>query len=323
MSKITVAGAGAFGSALAVALDMADHDVTLVGRSVDAFRESRDNPRLAGVPIPQRIKLSTSLEVTGDDLLLLAVPMQSLAEYLSETAPRPKAAIACCKGVDLATGRGPSAIMRDALDCPSAILTGPSFAADIARGLPTALVVATQDPMGPELQETLSTDTLRLYLSDDPIGAELGGALKNVIAIACGLCIGAGIGESARAALMTRGMAEILRVSVALGAKPETLAGLAGFGDLALTCTSEQSRNFSLGLSIGGKGEAPKATTEGRHTARAIVKLAEAKGVEMPIAKMVAGVVEGKLTLEEALSLLLSRPLTKEWPYAYRPDLHR
>lgn len=323
MSKIVVAGAGAFGSALAVALDMAGRDVTLVGRSVDKFQTSRDNPRLKGVPIPESITLSTQLNVGTDDLLLLAVPMQSLSEYLSENAPAPRAAIACCKGVDLATGRGPTAIIDDILDTPSAILTGPSFAADIARGLPTALVVATQNDIGEELQESLSTDTLRLYLSDDPVGAELGGALKNVIAIACGICMGAGLGESARAALMTRGMAEMLRMAVAMGAKPETLAGLAGFGDLALTCTSEQSRNFAFGLSLGGKGPAPTATTEGRHTARAIVKLAEAKGVDMPIAKMVAGVVEEKLTLEQALSMLLSRPLTKEWPYAYRPDLHR
>lgn len=323
MSKIVVAGAGAFGSALAIALDMAGRDVTLVGRAVDTYRETRENPRLKGVPIPASIKLSTSLRVTSDDLLLLAVPMQSLAGYLCETLPKPKAAIACCKGVDLTSGRGPTAIIDDVLNTPSAILTGPSFAADIARGLPTALVIATQNANGPELQENLSTDTLRLYLSDDPIGAELGGALKNVIAIACGMCIGAGIGESARAALMTRGMAEMLRMAVTMGAKPETLAGLAGFGDLALTCTSEQSRNFSFGLSLGGKGPAPTATTEGRHTARAIVTLAEAKGVDMPIAKMVAGVVEEKLTLDQALSMLLSRPLTKEWPYAYRPDLHR
>jgi glycerol-3-phosphate dehydrogenase (NAD(P)+) len=302
---------------------MAGRDVTLVGRSVDKFQTSRDNPRLKGVPIPESITLSTQLNVGTDDLLLLAVPMQSLSEYLTSNTPTPRAAIACCKGVDLATGRGPTAIIDDILDAPSAILTGPSFAADIARGLPTALVVATQSDVGEELQESLSTDTLRLYLSDDPVGAELGGALKNVIAIACGICMGAGLGESARAALMTRGMAEMLRMAVAMGAKPETLAGLAGFGDLALTCTSEQSRNFTFGLSLGGKGPAPTATTEGRHTARAIVKLAEAKGVDMPIAKMVAGVVEEKLTLEQALSMLLSRPLTKEWPYAYRPDLHR
>ena len=182
MTKITVAGAGAFGSALAVALDMAGRDVTLVGRSVDSFQESRDNPRLKGVPIPRSINLSTVLNVTPDDLLLLAVPTQSLSGYLTDTQPTPRAAIACCKGVDLATGRGPTAIIDDLIDAPSAILTGPSFAADIARGLPTALVVATQSDTGAELQETLSTDTLRLYLSDDPIGAELGGALKNVIA---------------------------------------------------------------------------------------------------------------------------------------------
>ncbi|WP_281859211.1 NAD(P)H-dependent glycerol-3-phosphate dehydrogenase [Litoreibacter halocynthiae] len=323
MTRITVAGAGAFGSALAVALDMAGREVTLVGRNIDTFQTSRDNPRLKGVPIPDSITLTSELNVTQDDLLLLAVPMQAMSGYLEDTKPKPKAAIACSKGVDLATGRGPTAIINDLLDVPSAILTGPSFAADIARGLPTALVIATESDLGEELQETLSTDTLRLYLSHDPVGAELGGALKNVIAIACGICIGAGLGESARAALMTRGMAEMLRMAVAMGAKPETLAGLAGFGDLALTCTSEQSRNFKFGLSLGGKGPAPTATTEGRHTARAIVKLAKAKGVDMPIAKMVAGVVEEKLTLEQAVSMLLSRPLTKEWPYAYRADLHR
>ena len=311
MTRIIVAGAGAFGTALALTQFHADREVLLVGRNSKTLRETRRNPKLPGVTLPDGLEITDTLTLGAEDILLLCIPMQHLNGYLSERTLRAKAAIACCKGIDLATGRGPTEILRDHVDAPATgVLTGPSFAADIARGLPTALTLALHN--GADVQDALATDNLRLYLSDDPKGAELGGALKNVIAIACGLCIGAGLGESARAALMTRGYAEMQRMALALGARPETLSGLSGFGDLTLTCTSSQSRNFAFGHALGRGEEVANTTTEGRATALAVVKLAQAHSVDMPIAKSVAGVIEGSITLQQALESLLSRPLTKE-----------
>jgi glycerol-3-phosphate dehydrogenase (NAD(P)+) len=191
-------------------------------------------------------------------------------------------------------------------------LTGPSFAADIAEGLPTALTLAVREN-GADLQEELSTSTLRLYLTHDLTGAELGGALKNVIALAAGISVGAGLGESARAAVVTRGFAEITRFAVSEGAEPETLAGLSGLGDLLLTCTSEKSRNYSAGLAIGA-GHTPRegVTIEGLATAEAVSKVALSRGIDMPLSNTVAAVTHGRLTVREAVELLMSRPLTKE-----------
>ena len=223
--------------------------------------------------------------------------------------------VACCKGVDLATGLGPTGLIDAA--CPTAtaaILTGPSFARDIALGLPTALTLACADESaGKALQSALTTPNLRLYRTTDTIGAELGGALKNVIAIACGAVMGAGLGESARAALMTRGFAEINRLARALGAQPDTLAGLAGFGDLALTCTSDQSRNYRFGLSIGqGTDFDPSVTVEGAATARAVLARATAMKIDMPITHAVTALVNGELRVDQAMDMLLSRPLKEE-----------
>lgn len=311
MTKIIVAGAGAFGTALAMAIE---RPVTLTARNMDDIIATRRSPRLPEVTLPDRITFDPAPQITADDILILAIPMQALSGYLDGLQGTPKAALACCKGIELETARGPSDVMAEKLDCPNAILTGPSFASDISTGKPTALALASQNmQMGVFLQESLSSDTLRLYLSDDPIGAELGGALKNVIAIACGICMGAGLGESARAALMTRGMAETNRLALKLGAKPETLQGLAGFGDLALTCTSAQSRNYSFGHALGaGKAPPEGKTVEGRATAQATLALAEKHGIDMPVTQVVAGIVAGKITLPQALEALLSRPLTSE-----------
>ena len=192
-----------------------------------------------------------------------------------------------------------------------AVLTGPSFAADIAKGLPTALTLASTD--GDALQRLLSTPDLRLYRSTDVIGAELGGALKNVIAIAAGVVIGAGLGDSARAALMTRGYAEMARLAMALGARAETLAGLSGFGDLVLTCTSTQSRNFRFGQSLGADAAFdPAVTVEGIATAKAVSNLAKTMQVDMPITQMIAALIDRKLSLSAAVSALMSRPLKPE-----------
>ena len=195
-----------------------------------------------------------------------------------------------------------------------AILTGPSFAADIARGLPTALTIACADPaMCIQLQQALTTANLRLYRTGDTIGAELGGALKNVVAIASGAAIGAGLGESARAALMTRGFAEMQRLAAHFHANPETLSGLSGFGDLTLTCTSTQSRNYRLGFALGtGQPFDVSTTVEGAATARAINRLAQDRGLDLPITAAVAGLVENRLDVPSAMKALLTRPLKEE-----------
>lgn len=194
------------------------------------------------------------------------------------------------------------------------MLTGPSFAADIARGLPTALTLACADASAAEeMQRVLTTSTLRLYRTTDVIGAELGGALKNIIAIAAGAAIGAGYGDSARASIVTRGFAEMGRLAGALGARPETLNGLSGLGDLVLTCTSEQSRNFRYGLALGaGRPFAQGTTVEGAATARAVSALARQKAIEMPISDLVAGLAEGRIAMKQALDILLNRPLKEE-----------
>ena len=196
----------------------------------------------------------------------------------------------------------------------AAILTGPSFAQDIAMGLPTALTLACTDAeRGKALQQCLTTRNIRVYRTTDTIGAELGGALKNVIAIAAGAVIGAGLGDSARAALMTRGFAEMQRLALALGAQSETLSGLSGFGDLVLTCTSPQSRNMRFGLSLGrNESFDPSITVEGAATARAALKRAETLDLEMPITSAVVAMLDGKVNLRQAMNMLLSRPLKEE-----------
>jgi len=245
---------------------------------------------------------------------LLAVPLQKLSKYLHEFEGNPGIAVACCKGIDLKTNIGPTEIIKNTIGCTSAILTGPSFASDIAKGLPTALTIATKEiSVGTRLQTNLSTDTLRLYLSTDPHGAELGGALKNIIAIACGLCVGAGYGESARSAVLTRGFSEILRIATKLGAKEKTLYGLSGLGDLVLTCTSPQSRNFSYGFCIGANTK-PNTddTIEGIGTAQAVLSLSKKHGLEMPITEAVVDIIEESKSVESVLQGLLNRPLSKE-----------
>lgn len=315
--SVAVLGAGAFGTGLAVALGRKG-PVTLWAREIAALQETRQSPRLPGVALPEAVTVTADLAQAAQcRTLLLTVPMQQLSSLLDriETLLAGHALVACCKGIDLTEGVGPSALIaRHQPDATAAVLTGPSFAADIARGLPTALTLACGDAaMGRDLQEQLSTPVLRLYRSDDMIGAELGGALKNVIAIACGACIGAGLGDSARAALMTRGFAEMTRLATLLGAQPETLTGLSGFGDLVLTCTSDLSRNFRYGLSLG-RGEAfdPTVTVEGAATAQAAASLGRAHALPLPVCSAVADLGQGRLTLPQALDTLLSRPLKDE-----------
>ncbi|MCT4369687.1 NAD(P)-dependent glycerol-3-phosphate dehydrogenase [Yangia mangrovi] len=318
---IGVLGAGAFGTALAVALAQDGRKVMLWGRNagvMDEMAQSRQTARLPGVTLPEGIEITADLaRAATAETLLLAVPMQTLSSVLGSISDplEGQKLVACCKGLDLATGEGPSHVIAHAKPgALPAILTGPSFAADIARGLPTALTLACEDAeAGLVLQHVLSTKTLRLYRSTDVTGAEIGGALKNVMAIACGACIGAGFGDSARAALMTRGFAEMTRLAVHLGAKAETITGLSGLGDLALTCTSELSRNYRYGQALGrAEGFDPSVTVEGAATARAVAALAARDGIPMPVSGVVAALTEGKVTIAEALEELLSRPLKEE-----------
>lgn len=312
---IGIAGAGAFGVALAVALARDGKPVTLWGRE-PGLAARRESLRLPGVLLPDTIVLAENVPTLTDcAVVLLAMPMQGLRGFLNGAGRVLLGCdlVACCKGIDLETLEGPAEVMAAAgARGAVAVLTGPSFAADIARGLPTALTLACAGPQAEALQHALSTAGLRLYRTDDIAGAELGGALKNVVAIAAGVVMGAGLGDSARAALITRGYAEMVRLAGAMGARSETLAGLSGLGDLILTCTSVQSRNFAHGQALGAGRVPPAATVEGLATARAAVRLAAAKGVEVPVAAMVARLVQGEIGVDEAVKALMSRPLKQE-----------
>jgi len=320
MNKIAVIGAGAWGTALAIQAARAGNNVHLWARDAmraAAIQSSRENPRLPGFQLPPAITVSHDMPASADAWLLV-VPTQHLRAVIPLLPPTASNLVLCAKGVETATLRLPLEILAEARpNTPAAILTGPNFAHEIATGLPAAAVVAATNP---ELRETiaarLGTATFRLYGNEDPIGAQLGGAAKNVIAIAAGAVMGAGLGENARAALITRGLAELGRLAIAQGGRMETVMGLSGLGDLLLTCTGPSSRNFSLGNALGqGKTLAEilasrSAVTEGVTTAPAL--LARAAGVELPICAAVADLLAGRLTLEQAITALLSRPRRDE-----------
>ena len=318
--SLAVLGAGAFGTALAISLARSA-SVTLWSRSKyqsdDMNRERENRRRLSGIALPDGITITSALaQATKAETLLLSVPMQQLRSVLKSDPAlfAGKALVACCKGVELTSHMGPIRIIEaEVPGAQAALLTGPSFARDIAVGLPTALTLACAvDGVAKTLQQSLTTRNLRIYTTSDTIGAELGGALKNVIAIACGAVMGAGLGESARAALMTRGFAEMVRFATHRGADARTLSGLSGFGDLALTCTSEQSRNYRMGLALGGAGTQPDATIEGVATAQAVAELARDEGLDLPITQTTADLTLGKVTLDDAVASLLARPLKEE-----------
>ncbi len=318
---ISVLGAGAFGTSLAISMQKGGADVWLWGRNPETMarmQETRETARLPGVPLPEGLVCSGDISaLPADGPVLMVTPMQTLRQMLTDHADllSGRTLVTCCKGIELSTGLRASEVMAEVLpDATPAVLSGPSFAHDIASGLPTAVTLACGDAAKvSELQEQLATPNLRPYRSTDVTGVELGGALKNIIAISCGAAIGAGLGHSARAALITRGYAEMQRMAESLGAQHETLAGLSGFGDLCLTCTSEGSRNYRFGLSIG-QGEAfdPSVTVEGAATARATHALAQARGVDMPITEIVTGLVEARIDVEKALQILFARPLKEE-----------
>ncbi|MEJ5217913.1 NAD(P)H-dependent glycerol-3-phosphate dehydrogenase [Cognatishimia sp. D5M38] len=317
--SILVLGAGAFGTSLAQSFALGGAEVTLWGRdanSIAAQNRTRQSARLKDVRFNDLVTLTSDLPQDLPDVVLLAVPLQTLRSVLASFPQlNGKTLVACCKGIELSTGKGPVSIIQDIYpDATGAILTGPSFAQDIAIGLPTALTLAcADDAKGQALQDALKAPNLRIYRTTDVTGAELGGALKNVIAIACGAAIGAGLGESARAALMTRGFAEMKRMAHALGADRATLSGLSGFGDLSLTCSSTQSRNYQFGLALGrGEPFDPTITVEGAATARATLTRATGLGLDMPITQAVVGLLDQKLNLREAMEQLLARPPKEE-----------
>lgn len=325
--SVGVIGAGAWGTALAAAAAQAGRRVRLWARESEIVGQIRDFSEnrlfLPGVTLPKEIEATTELaEAAEAQALLVVVPAQHLRESLKRVAAhlRRGAPLAlCAKGVERGTGKLLTEVLAEtAPDCEPAILSGPSFARDVARGLPTAVTIAARMEIALRLQATLGHSTFRPYASDDLAGVALGGAAKNVYAIASGIVDGMGLGESARAALIARSFAELTRLGQALGAKPETLMGLSGLGDLVLTATSSSSRNFSFGRALGaGRSlaelERPgHPLAEGVETAPALVGRANREGVELPIAEAVAQVLDGRLPLKDAVLRLMSRPLKPE-----------
>ena len=320
MNSVAVIGAGAWGTALARQAHLAGRRVTLWARDpsrAEAIAASRENPRLPGVVLPSGIAVTADLP--SADLVLMAVPLQHM-RAVARALPSGGPLLCCAKGIETGSLALPLDVLAEVLPGrPAAILTGPNFAHEVAAGLPAAAVIAADaETLRGEIVAALATPAFRLYGNDDPIGAQVGGAAKNVVAIAAGAVIGAGLGENARAALVTRGLAELGRLAVALGGRSETVAGLSGLGDLFLTCTSPASRNFSFGLALG-RGEAAadilasrSAVTEGVTTAPALVARALRAGVSVPVCAAVGAVVSGRITLAQAMAALLARPLRDE-----------
>jgi glycerol-3-phosphate dehydrogenase (NAD(P)+) len=325
-TTIAVAGGGAWGSALATASARAGRKVTLWehdAANAAQLTDKRESLFLPGVRIDDGIAVTRDIaEAAGADAILLVVPAQAVRAVSTALAPRIAARtplVVCAKGIEQGTRKFMSDIVGEcAPEATPAILSGPSFAADVARGLPTAVTLAARDEAtAAELARALGSAAFRPYHSNDLRGVEIGGAAKNVLAIGAGIVAGRGLGASAAAALITRGFAELVRFGRAFGARPETLTGLSGLGDLVLTCSSPQSRNFSFGMALG-KGQSADATrvgaklVEGAFTAPVLVDMARDKGVEMPIAAAVAAILDGTVSVSDAIEALLTRPLRAE-----------
>ncbi|HEY4344842.1 MAG TPA: NAD(P)H-dependent glycerol-3-phosphate dehydrogenase [Parvibaculum sp.] len=329
---IGVIGGGAWGTALAQVCARAgagkSRRVTLWAREnevVEAVNTRHENAAfLPGITLDPAICATNELgDLAHADVLLMVTPAQHMRAVCASLVPALKSGtpvLLCAKGVEQGTHKLLTDVLGEALPAAiPAVLSGPSFATEVARGLPTAVTLACADEnLATALMNAIGIPTFRPYYSPDLIGAEVGGAVKNVLAIACGIVEGKKLGASARAALTTRGFAEMTRLGLALGARAETLAGLSGLGDLVLTCNSPQSRNMSLGLALGeGKSLADilgarSAVTEGVHSATAVVDLAATLNVEMPISEAVASIVTGKANVDEAIAALLTRPFKSE-----------
>lgn len=331
--KFAVLGAGAWGIALTTALTRAGRSVVLITKdeaTAERLQKERTNSqRLPTIPLSQAVEITHKREaIENSDAVVLVVPAQRLASEIiswpQNLCPN-KPLILCSKGIEQASDRFLSRIIKDALPLSElAILSGPSFASDVARGLPTAVTLAAEKlQTAQNLSTAMGSQSFRLYYSDDITGVEIGGAAKNVLALAAGIVEGRGLGASAKAALIARGFAELVRFGLRAGARLETLTGLSGLGDLVLSASSSQSRNHALGVLIGQSGKMPKdqdpslPLAEGRFTAPALVRLSEAMGVEMPICQAVAHVLGGQLSVDAAIEALMSREQKMEgiqWP---------
>ena len=323
--RIAVLGGGAWGTALALTCARAGRQVTLwefEPGNAEHLVSKRESRFLPGVRLPDTIKVVRELaDAARAEAVLLVVPaqaMRSVIRAFAKLAPAGTPLVACAKGIERGTHRFMTEIISECAPATiPAILSGPSFAADVARGLPTAVTVAAADAeVAVALAHTINAGAFRPYHSTDVRGVELGGATKNVLAIAAGIVTGRGLGASASAALATRGFAELVRFGQACGAKAETMMGLSGLGDLILTCSTPQSRNFSCGVALG-RGERPDTAAHGKlaegvFTAPVLLEMARKKNVEMPISGAVGAVIAGKITVDEAIESLLTRPLKSE-----------
>jgi glycerol-3-phosphate dehydrogenase (NAD(P)+) len=323
---LAVLGAGAWGTALANVAAHGHEKIWLWAhdaKHVAAMRETRANERrLPGVRLADCVEPTADIDCVREaDDVLVVTPAQALRSVATSLRGRlgPETVVVnCAKGIERASSLYMRQVLADALPGqPAAALSGPSFAEDVGRGLPTAVTLAADKiGMAERLCARLAAPNFRLYRSSDLIGVEIGGSAKNVLAIACGVVMGRGLGASAHAALLARGFAELMRFALAQGARPETIMGLSGLGDLALTCSSPQSRNYSLGFAIG-RGEKPQAAghgklTEGAWTAPVLTRKARALGVEMPIAEAVAAILEGDIEVGAVIDALMSRPFKAE-----------
>jgi glycerol-3-phosphate dehydrogenase (NAD(P)+) len=320
--SVGVIGAGAWGTALAAVAARAGRDVVLYARDAAhaaQIQATRTNPRLPAVPLDASVNVTADIAAAARaDLVLVATPAQHLRGAVMHLAPQLAKAtpvIACAKGIERGTHKFMTDVIAEtAPDATPAILSGPSFADDVARGLPTAVTLATRDEaLASSLVQSLGSPTFRPYHTTDVRGVEIGGAAKNVLAIAAGIVAGRELGASALAALTTRGFSELARLGRACGARAETLVGLSGLGDLILTCSSLQSRNFALGIALG-RGERPATgkLAEGEFTAPVLIELAASQNIEMPVSNAVAAILARQLTIDAAIEGLLTRPFKAE-----------
>jgi glycerol-3-phosphate dehydrogenase (NAD(P)+) len=339
IQRIGIVGAGAWGTALSLLARRAGREVVIWAREkevVAAINERHENPVfLPDVALPPEVRATPALaELAEADAVLLATPAQFLRATAATLAPSLRAGtpvVICAKGIELTTSALMSEVVAEVLpSAPRAVLSGPTFAAEVARGLPTAVTLACADAeLGARLAEALGNPRFRIYLAQDPVGAQVGAAVKNVLAIACGITIGRGLGDNARAALITRGLAEMLRLGLAMGAKAATMMGLSGVGDLVLTCNSAQSRNLSLGIALGEGGALGdalarrQAVIEGVTTAEALTALARRHRVEMPISEAVDRILNQGADIDATIEELLARPFTFELPEPAMPELTR
>jgi glycerol-3-phosphate dehydrogenase (NAD(P)+) len=323
--RVGVLGAGAWGTALAISLAN-EHAVALWARSAthaDALARARENLRyLPDCPIPAAVTVSSDGSVIeGCETLVCAVPMAGLREVLAGLRSSSAHLVLACKGFEQGSAMLPHEVLRDVLPGrPACSLSGPSFAKEVARGLPAAVVLASDDAvLSAHLARSLNSNRLRMYSNDDLVGVEVAGATKNVMAIAAGICDGLGLGLNARAAMMTRGLAEVSRLGLKLGGRTETFLGLAGAGDLILTCTGDLSRNRTVGLRLAAGaaiGEILNGlghVAEGVSTAYEVARLAQSIGVDMPITRAVCAVLRGELLPSRAVALLLERDPRSEF----------